>query len=502
MTDGGRILRDYVVSTTYRKLEQDGVKWSEARAGHEPKGETPLSSRSARPEDTYRRQEVHGRPMRRVRFLAAVPGPSSARTGSIADIAHGRRPAAGAPAQTVLATILEHAALPLRWEPLNGASPHRGIPSGGGIFGAELFVVAREEQGPALYRQVPQDGALRCEESGDGLESLLAGADLAFVIVGNLASFVDPYGEFSPCLVSLECGIMQAQVTLLCIAHGWRCEIETRHDYRPVSAALGLGHWSRVPAAVVRVTGPGAADSVRPMRREAVSTSERIRNDERADDYPRMRDLIGLISAETLGPSGPAPMPPADVPVDPATESRADLLQVIRRRTSGHSHDLVQGAGQIAMADLAGLAAEIAMLHSTEGLTDLADLRLHLGLVARDSRSGMDSPFAVDLRSGSLSPAASPSARWNRLIFTIGVDDIAEERRSGSRSFLLNHFAAGALAQRICLAAAARGLFARPLRSYSEAGANRYLGLESRAILQVTCGLGRRVNPAYDLRWW
>jgi nitroreductase len=86
-------------------------------------------------------------------------------------------------------------------------------------------------------------------------------------------------------------------------------------------------------------------------------------------------------------------------------------------------------------------------------------------------------------------------------MFTIAVDDVAEERRSGSRAFLLNHFAAGALGQRICLAATAHGLFARPLRGYDEGSANQFLGLEHRAILQVACGVGRRVNPPYDLRW-
>jgi hypothetical protein len=502
MSAAARIARDYVVSTTYRKYEQDGLKWSEWRAGQAGGAEPSLTSRSVRPHDTYRRQEVQSSLLRPVRFLAAVPGPSSEKLGSIAEIASGILPAAGMAAQTVLATILAHVASPLRWEPLNGASPHRGIPSGGGIFGAELFVVAWDGEGPALFRQIPQDNALCHEGVRPGLGGLLAGADLAFVIVGNLASFVDPYGEFSPCLASLECGILQAQLSLLCGAHGWALEIETRHDYGPVSKALGLDHWSRIPAAIVRVTGAGAADSIRPMRREMVSTSERIRPDREADDFPRMRALIEAIATETVPESRPPAVPASHWAADEEAGSSTDLLEIIRRRTSGHVDDLPQAAGRVAMADLTALAADLARLHSIEGRTDLADVGLSLGLLATDSVAGIECPFAVDLRGGHLSPATSPSSHWNRLVFTIGVDDVAEERRSGARSFLLNHLAAGALGQRLCLAAAARGLFARPLRSYSEAAANKYLGLESRAILQVACGVGRRVNPSYDLSWW
>ncbi|HEX9964806.1 MAG TPA: hypothetical protein VGB04_07465 [Allosphingosinicella sp.] len=496
------IARDYVVSTTYRKEEQAGLKWSRLRGERDPGGGAGGPPRPDRPEDDHQGEGAGQKAVRELRFLAAVPGPSVPNVGSIADIALGRLPAAAAPPEAVLATMLEHVALPLRWEPLNVATEHRGIPSGGGAFGAELYLVAAGHDGLACFRHVSQDGALKLEGSGPALQGILGGADLAFVIVGSLARYLNPYGEFSPCLASLECGLMQAQLSLLCRAHAWTSETVTLHDYRAVSDALQLGHWSRIPAVVIRVTGPGAGEAVTGFRRETLSTSEVVAS-EPADEYPRMRRLIDAIVNEPAPPSaGPGPLPEGASPAGLAAGSSIDLLDLIRHRSSGLSADLNRQDGRTTMAVLSGLAAEIALLHSLDGATDLAGVRLSMTLVATDQAGGRPMAFDVDLRDGRLTPAAEPSTRWSQFMFTIGVDDVAEERRSGSRSFILNHIAAGALAQKICLAATAQGLFARPLRGYSEASANMFLGLEFRAILQIACGVRRQANPAYDLRWW
>jgi hypothetical protein len=497
------IARDYVVSTTYRKEEQAGLKWSRLRGERDAAGAPGIALRSDGVEDGHQARGAGQRSVQASRFQAAVPGPSIAQVGSIAQIARGLLPAAGSPPEAILATILEHAALPLRWEPLNVAAQHRGIPSGGGAFGAELFLIAGDHDGLACFRHISQDGVLKREGGSRSLHGILAGADLAFVIVGNLASYLDPYGEFSPCLASLECGIMQAQLSLLCNAQGWTSETVTRHDYRAVSEALQLGHWSRIPAVVMRVTGPGADEAVMRTRRETLSTSEAVPRDPGADEYPRMRDLIDTIVNEPVPPA-----PAGRIVLDRASAtgiaggSTIDLLELIRRRSSGLNADLNRPDGRSAIAALTALAAEIAVLHALEGPSDLAGARLALTLLATDQVGGQASPFDLDLRDGRLSPAAEPSKPWTLSTFTIAVDDVAEERRSGSRGFVLNHIAAGALSQRICLAATAYGLVARPIRGYAESDANMFLKLEDRAILQVACGVRRQANPAYDLRWW
>jgi hypothetical protein len=502
MITAAPIARDYVVSTTYRKEEQAGLKWSQLRGEGGATDGLGIALRPDNSED-YQAQGVGQKPVRASRFLAAVPCPSITQVGSITDIARGLLPAAGSPPEAVLATILEHAALPLRWEPLNAATQHRGIPSGGGAFGAELLLIAPDHDGLACFRHISHDGALKREGSSRALLGILAGADLAFVIVGNLASYLIPYGEFSPCLASLECGIMQAQLSLLCRAHGWTSETVTRHDYRAVSEALQLGHWSRIPAIVMRVTGPGAGEAVMRFRRETLSTSEIVPRDPGADEYPRMRDLIDTIVNEPVPPR-PANciVPEGASATGIAAGSPIDLLKLIRHRSSGLSADLNRPDGRAAVAVLTALAAEIAVLHSLEGPTDLAGVRLSLTLLATDQVGRQALPFDLDLPDGRLSPAVEPSTQWSRSTFTIAVDDVAEERRSGSRSFLLNHIAAGALGQRICLAATAQGLVARPVRGYPESTANMFLGLEDRAILQVACGVRRQANPSYDLRWW
>ena len=503
MITAAPIARDYVVSTTYRKEEQAGLKWSRLRGERRAAGGLGIALGSEGSEDDYQAQGAGQKSVRASRFVAAVPGPSKTIAGSIAEIAGGSLPAAGSPPEAVLATILEHVALPLRWEPLNVATQHRGIPSGGGAFGAELFLIAHDPDGLACFRHISQDGALKREGSSPSLHGILAGADLAFVIVGNLASYLNPYGEFSPCLASLECGILQAQLSLLCHAYGWTSETVTRHDYGAVSEALQLGHWSRIPAIVVRVTGPGAGEAVMRSRRETLSTSEVVPRDPGEDEYPRMRDLIDTIVKEPVPPC-PADriVPDGTSATGIATGSPIDLLELIRHRSSGLNADLNRPDGRSAMAVLTALAAEIAVLHSLEGPNDLAGVPLSLTLLATDQVSRQALPFDLDLRDGRLSPAAEPSKPWSQSTFTIGVDDVAEERRSGSRSFILNHIAAGALSQRICLAAAAQGLIARPLRGYAEPSANMFLKLEDRAILQVACGTRRQANPSYDLRWW
>lgn len=503
MITAAPIARDYVVSTTYRKEEQAGLKWSWLRGEHGASGGPGIAFRSDGSEDDHQAQGAGQKPVRASRFLAAVPCPSLTHVGSIAEIARGLLPAGGSPPEAVLATILEHVALPLRWEPLNEATQHRGIPSGGGAFGAELFLIAPDHDGLACFRHISQDGALKREGSSRSLHGILAGADLAFVIVGNLASYLNPYGEFSPCLASLECGIMQAQLSLLCRAHGWTSETGTRHDYRAVSEALQLGHWSRIPAIVMRVTGPGAAEAVMRFRRESLSTSEVVPRDPGPDEYPRMRDLIDTIVNEPVPPCTADRIFPDGAPaIGIATGSPIDLLELIRQRSSGLNADLNRPDGRTGMAVLAALAAEIAVFHSLEGPTDLAGVRLSLTLLASDQVGREALPFDLDLRDGRLSPAAEPAKQWSLSTFTIAVDDVAEERRSGSRSFILNHIAAGALSQRICLAATAHGLVARPIRGYPEPTANMFLGLEDRAILQVACGIRRQANPSYDLRWW
>jgi hypothetical protein len=495
------IARDYVVSTTYRKEEQAGLKWSLLRGERAAAGEPGIALLSD--EEDHRAQRSGGRSVRETRFLAALPGPSVTKAGSIAEIAGGLLPAAAAPPEAILATILEQAALPLRWEPLNVATQHRGIPSGGGAFGAELFLIARDRDGLACFRHVAGDGALKQEGAGASLDGILGGADLAFVIVGRLASYLDPYGEFSPCLASLECGIMQAQLSLLCRAHGWTGETVTRHDYRSVSEALQLGHWSRIPAVVMRVAGPGADEAVRRWRRETLATSEVVARDSDADEYPRMRELIQTIAREPVPPcAADGAVAKGAAPAGIAAGSPMDLLQLIRRRSSGLNADLNRPDGRIATAVLTGLAAELALLDSLEGPTDLAGVRLSVNVLATDQISRQTSPMDLDPGDGVLSPAPEPSRPWSQFTFTIGVDDVAEERRSGTRSFILNHIAAGALCQRICLAASAHGLVARPLRGYPEAGANMFLDLDHRAILQVACGTRLQANPSYDLRWW
>jgi hypothetical protein len=385
---------------------------------------------------------------------------------------------------------------------LNDGTQHRGIPSGGGAFGAELFLIARDHQGLARFRHLPQEGALIHEGSSRDLQEILAGADLAFVIVGNLASYLDPYGEFSPCLASLECGFLEAQLSLLFRAYGWESETVTRHDYRLVSEGLQLGHWSRIPEIVMRVTGPGASEAVERCRRETLAAAAAVPSAHRADDYPRMRELIETIVDEPVpacqaASAIPQGASPAGIAAGPPTA----LLELIRHRSSGRSADMARQDGRTSMAVLAALAAEIAELHSLEGPSDLSAASLSLTLLATDA-GGQAVPFDVDLRNGRLSPAAEASKAWTQCMFTIAVDDIAEERQSGSRSFLLSHIAAGALGQKVCLAATAHGLFARPLRGYAEPEANRFLGLECRAILRIACGVKRQANPAYDLRWW
>jgi hypothetical protein len=97
----------------------------------------------------------------------------------------------------------------------------------------------------------------------------------------------------------------------------------------------------------------------------------------------------------------------------------------------------------------------------------------------------------------------SPEFRYNMSAFVLSfviTADITAALRSHSEATLRRlHLAAGAIAQDLSLAAAALGLFARPVRMFREDRLESGYALDGHVLYQVLCGFNRSTNVAMEL---
>jgi nitroreductase len=97
----------------------------------------------------------------------------------------------------------------------------------------------------------------------------------------------------------------------------------------------------------------------------------------------------------------------------------------------------------------------------------------------------------------------NPALRWNMAAFKLAVlfcvQPGSARQHHGEGALRQLHLAAGAAAQDLSLAAAALGLFARPMRMLKEQVLEQGLGLPGLPIYQVLCGLNRSTNLSSEL---
>jgi hypothetical protein len=505
---------DYIVLTTHRKHEQKGAKWSGRPQDLYADREAARTNDLPLPTAGFAGAAAFG-PERRPRVAHDILAWDLAPTrrvplGTLGELAGGVARTAGLRGPERLAALLTYAAAPLRWELDKNGSLHAGIPSPSSLFLTEIIVLGRGKGGVAhAARYLPHSHQL-AQLCGVDADTLLGDAQLAFVIVGHLDRCLAPYGEFSPCLAALEAGHLQAQLTLLCAALGWKGMSEVCPGDAALAAALCLEHWTRVPLVRLTVSGPLSAQAwpAGPPRdcREARLAPQWTN----ADDFPRLTYLLNAIRNERpRRPAVPGELRHCPVPIPPAVADQ-DLGDVISRRTSGRHAGLAPFRRQLDLDQLQSLVATAACLPKA-GADMLSAVEMSALFSVKNSTDGSDGGYVADLMNGTLAlPDATDPARHHlrtrsaptrerSLVITFAVDDLRELDRWGAAGFLISHLAAGAYAQRLSLGAAAIGMFARPIRAYPDFMADLALPLNRRSIYQLVCCFEPRNLPYYDL---
>lgn len=508
------IVRDYVVSSTYRKHEQKGANWGTWRSmgfvGDQPS--KPVVKPTYGLHSMYQARSNHSRERRaqQVSMLDVLELASPATTACWADLLSGDAGLDPSPGMHKLAAVLALAGLPMRWEPLNSSPQHRGIPSPSSLFPTAVFVMGRRGDMAFAFELFAPQGMLAKRASGNDVEAILGESDLVFVVVGRLGDAVTPYGEFAPCLLSLEGGHLQAQIAMGAMSVGWQCETEASHDFPALRAALGLTDWTELPLAMVRVKGQGAAAALS----GEITTRSVAEYLSQADDvlsYPRIEALVDAIAPDPgLGAEIARSRWTTNAPAFQCAGTES-LAAIANRRRSGNGDGLAPFQRQLDRATLSGLM-EQGMAAFARHPSDLQAIDLNVSLSIQHAEAGLNGGHDVDRRTGLISPwqdndprdhmraRVSQAARERSLVITLSIDDNLELSRWGARYFMLAHLAAGSLGQCLCMAAAAHDMSARPIRAYTDFIIDTALPLERRAIYQIICCFERRANPSFVLQ--
>jgi nitroreductase len=151
------------------------------------------------------------------------------------------------------------------------------------------------------------------------------------------------------------------------------------------------------------------------------------------------------------------------------------------------------GARRGALAGEAELEPLLLWLDESDGPASLHDLH------------GRPRALPVGARPRELLRDALPNVRARHNVAALKchamwcADLPAATARHGAAALRRLHLAAGAQAQDLCLAAAALGLFARPVRMLREEVLEGGLGLPGPLAYQVMCGLNRSTNTHWSL---
>lgn len=485
---------DFVVATSDRRRELRGARWDSLRQGASTGAPlVPVMDRT-RPQPRFEKGVTFATHQAVAHFLPPVAAAgNAARRGQ-----HDEPDAA-----TRLALLLQHAAWPLRWEPLNGCGQHRAVATPGALFPVDLYLRAQTCNGPRVLYCSPRDLCLletaAAHETVDGLE---------WIIAGNLGRCVGIYGDLALWLVALEAGMLQAQLQLVARALGWQLAFASDHDYAALRGLAGLTHWSEVPLLRGRLSGDGAATAAAQLRCMALATLRALPHHAAAEHHPLMRRFLEHSPAQAAAAE---PRSPHATPDDAGeNDTRAfPLLDVSARRSSGLGSGVARWTRDLPDALLQALLADTQQLLRDNGCADPAAAPLVVSLYWRPTQSASAALFDLDPVQARLTPLA-PSAqalaaarsmcRYNdALLLTIGTDGNLASEQAGGRPLIDAHLRAGVLAQCLSLAAVRSGLTARLFMAYSDAQKNLLLPLDKRTLVQILIGFDPRANPAFAI---
>lgn len=366
----------------------------------------------------------------------------------------------------------------------------RPVPSGGGLFPAELYVVGAV---PGL-----SPGAYHFDPAADRLDRVRAGAALPgaawhVVITAALVRTVFKYGDFGYRLACLDAGALAGQVLEVLAGAGFAAGLAPDVDDPAIEALLGLDPDAEPVVAVVAVR-PSTVD-VRETADEPARPTARTAPRPVAAHAPLATALARDSRAGSAGAPAPPAIPAGDpVPLPPVADGDLSGYAPARRSLDGRFGTAPIGLAPLAAVLRAGgrhpdaastlLACVVHRVHGLAPGRYVYDPEAH-AVRASDLR---------DLRSASApAPGQAPLVGdfgGGAALFLLG-DYEAGFAVAGSRWYRTLNVAAGIGAFRMSLAATAVGLGNRIVCAYDTARAVATLGLDGgplRPLCQVIVG--------------
>jgi hypothetical protein len=424
-----------------------------------------------------------------------------------------------------LSLLLRHLATPSSHQPDNTYAVHRAVPSPRCLFPCRVVLLQRRGSTIEVLHHEPDHHALARGKRAQGaalrvLDAVLGPHTLALIGVARFWAMADKYGAFAPFTSMLEAGHLQSQLGHLVAALGWMGQaIEGEPDALRGAATLCEGPLEAV-AFGLRCTPPGAA-LVLPAKGRRTAVAGLAPNPDLEARFAQLPALARQFAAVGSAVVAPEPAAPAADVAQRAQAAAAGhgLLALMRQRSAGNdAPGLAPGLAPLAADSLPQLLALTHALRRRR-VTLPAEPQLHtvvmwldeaapgVGLYRLDG-DGRAQPWAGAVAPGALGATlqASLPYPWMRLNLAalkcsvmLCADLPAAQAVHGDAALRRLHQAAGALAHDFSLAAAALGLFARPVRMLNETVLEAAAALPGLLIYQVLCGLNRATNTVWEL---
>ncbi|MFP8884825.1 hypothetical protein [Streptomyces mangrovi] len=458
-----------------------------------------------------------------------VPGlPDAARSGPLTALPHGtvdlleelpfpRGRFAGEPGTDRLGHALAAAFGVQRREPENPFNDHRGYPSVRSRFPVQVLVGERGRWGALdVYRHAL--AGLPAAGAGTGRP----GAGREIVLAGRYTRLPPVYKWFRGSLVHLELGV---NLRMLCLALEL-FGLPGRLRLPDASAEAGLGALGLAPAwqwslpLTVELDAEGSDPGPDPGTDPGTGTGTGTGTGADGPD-PALAEALAVNRAQDFR-EPPAPLGSS---IPSATGGQAlPWAELLWRRTSGRMPRGLYGMnGRRRRLPAAALRDAVEWLSLPPPGGTLRAVHDHLRVTAvvqgvdgcadgvhrvaggSLTRYSEDPAAAARLEAHygyPLAPGNGCDVRHAPMIWFLSMRPREVMERFGPGGWCAAQYAAGWAAQGLCLAAAAHGLYARPVRAFEEVPTREVLGLgpDEMVVFSVITGTPRYTGPLLDVR--
>ncbi len=390
------------------------------------------------------------------------------------------------------------------------AHDHRAAPSAGALYAGEVYLVAERVRGlpPGVYRyHAPKHALVRLRAAPqldavtNALEQPAAvrGAAAAILLTNVFGRYAGRYGDRAYRYALLDTGHIGENLRLAAVAMGLGETASLRFEDARLNALLGVDGRAEAVCAVHAVGRRGASDPELPRRRWV----ERGRAGDPDAPVPERYHAATALGPGTSGAaaevresaSGPAPAADATGVALPALDpppTRSVQTTIERRCSAARFGPRALSAGEL------GFVLEMAAGHQALARAPGVELLLAVhrvqGLEAGLHRYQAQGNRLVAVRRGDLREALVDAClgqdkAGSAALACFGVGRLAETAaRAGERSYRDLLVEAGAVGERIYLAANAARLRARNLAAFWDDDLNALLGLDGRreAVVHLT----------------